>query len=79
MTGRDLIMYILENHLEDEEVYKNGRLLGFLTVEETALRFKVGPETVKTWINIGYIPSIKIGEELYISTNLVEMLSKGVD
>ena len=39
MTGRDLIIYILENNLENEPVYKDGRLLGFLTVTEAAVEF----------------------------------------
>lgn len=36
MTGRDLILYILENHLEDEQVFEEGNLLGFITIIEAA-------------------------------------------
>lgn len=79
MTGRELIMYILENHLEDEQVYKDGKLMGFLTVEEAALKFNVGPETIKVWYAINALPGFKLGDELYISDRIVEMLSKGVD
>lgn len=65
MTGRDLIIYILENKLENEPVYKDGKLLGFMTIEEAALEFKVGFETVKTWVEECKIPHIKIGEKSY--------------
>ncbi len=78
MTGRDLIIYILENHLEDEPVFKDGKLLGFMTVDEAAVQFDVGPETIKAWIALDYIPHIMIGEEFYISAKLVQELSKGV-
>ena len=36
MTGRDLIVYIMLNKLEDEQVFKDGKLLGFLTEAEAA-------------------------------------------
>ena len=32
MTGRDLIIYILENGLEDKEVLDGGKILGFETL-----------------------------------------------
>ena len=40
MTGRDLIMYILNNSLEDEPVYDDGRVLGFISIVEAAAKFK---------------------------------------
>ena len=36
MTGRELIVYILQNHLEDEPIVNDGKILGLLTVEEAA-------------------------------------------
>lgn len=77
MTGRDLIIYILENGLEDEPVFKDGKLLGFNTVNEAAAECNVGPETIKAWIKLGYIQDIKIGEEIYIPVTMVKLL-KGV-
>ena len=38
MTGRDLITYILEHHLEDSEVVKNGVPIGLLSIEELAAK-----------------------------------------
>lgn len=67
MTGRDLIVYILQNGLEDEPVCgENGRLLGFMTTVEAAVKFGVGVETIRLWIAMGIIPGVKIGEENYI-------------
>ena len=70
MTGRDLIIYILENNLEDEQIFKDGKFLGYLTIEEMALKYKVGIETVKLWYELGFISGIKIGEEIYFPVNL---------
>lgn len=66
MTGRDLILYILANGLEDEPVFEDGRLIGFMTLDEAAVKFEVGAATVRVWINEGMLYGIKIGEEIYI-------------
>ena len=52
MTGKELILYILENNLEDSEIFKDGRFLDFLTVSEAAVKFNVGEATVKTWLDL---------------------------
>lgn len=46
MTGRDLIVYILSNGLEDEPVFKNGKFIGYLTDAEAAAKLNVGVATV---------------------------------
>lgn len=69
MNGRELILYILANGLEDEPVFENGRLLGFMTIGEAAVKFNVGTATIRAWINQGMLQGIKIGEELYIPAN----------
>ena len=67
MTGKDLIVYILKNNLENEPVFKDGRLLGFLTVEQASIRLGVGIETIKTMIKLGMIDEpIKIGDAYLI-------------
>ena len=60
MTGRELIIYILDNKLEDT------RLLGLLTVEEAAVKYGVGTATIKGWYDIGLIKGIKVGDKLFI-------------
>lgn len=69
MTGRDLIIYILSNGLEDEPIYKDGKILGFMTEEEAASKFEVGIATLRVWANQGLLHSVKIGDKLYIPQN----------
>lgn len=60
MTGRDLVLYILTNNLEDDPVFNDGKLIGFLTVEEAAVRFDVGPLTIRVWCQIGKLNCVNI-------------------
>ena len=69
MNGRDLIIYILENNLENEPVFKDGKLLGFMTVLEFAVKENVGAATVCAWVAEKRIPSIEIGDTLFIPAN----------
>lgn len=70
MTGRDLILYILQNGLEDEPVFDDGIFLGFMNTHEAAVKFDVGVATVVTWYNMGMLPGIRIGESVYIPANV---------
>lgn len=69
MTGRDLIIYILENHLEDEELFKDGKLPGLMTYEEAAVKFDVGVETIKAWVKNRYLKAVTIYGNHYIPEN----------
>lgn len=69
MTGRDLIMYILQNELEDEQIFKDGKLLGFMNPSEAADKFDVGVSTINTWISFDIIPYVKIGDLTFIPGN----------
>lgn len=69
MTGRDLIIYILQNNLENEPVFKNGKFIGFVTLEEVAIQTNVGMATVHTWINQGRLESEAVKEGIYIPAN----------
>ena len=65
MTGKDLIIYILKNDLENENIeYILTQTL--LTKERVAIRLGVGVETVKTMAQLDLLPSIMINGELYI-------------
>lgn len=67
ITGRDLIIYILENHLEDEPIFTDGQFMGFYTAEKFAELYGYGVETVKTWIKMGTIQNaIQIGNTYLI-------------
>ena len=69
MTGRELILYILANHLEDEPVFYNGAFMGFDTPASYAIKHNVGVATVVTWIQMGRVEAIKIGDLYFIPMN----------
>lgn len=66
MTGRELVIYILSNNLENEPVFKDGKFLGFKTLEEVAVELEVGVETVRLWAVMGMIDCVKISEEFIL-------------
>ena len=66
MTGRDLILYILENNLEDELIFDKGKLIGFMDITTAAEKFEVGLSTVKAWMDMGKLPFIRIGSYFFI-------------
>jgi hypothetical protein len=69
MTGRELIIYILQNNLEEEPVFKDGKLLGFVTAGEVAKEMDVGVATVYVWIHQQRLDGIFIGGKIYIPAN----------
>ena len=69
MTGRDLILYILANNLEDKPVFENGRFIGFVTTSDVAVEKNVGLATVHAWIHQGRLDSIAVREGIYIPAN----------
>lgn len=79
MTGRDLIIYILQNNLEDSPVFENGRLLGFMTPKEAAAKFRVGESTILAFIELDMLPGVKIGEDVYIPANAENPMKRGRD
>lgn len=72
MTGRDLILYILANNLENEPVFKNGKFIGFMSANEVAAKLNVGPATVMTLVGIEQLEGYMIGNELFIRADKVE-------
>lgn len=69
MTGRELIVYILENHLEDEEIVQDGKYIGFKSLTEVAEETGVGVETVRIWCVLKQIPYTIIGGAYCIPGN----------
>ena len=77
MTGRELIMYILENHLEDEPVFQNGTFIGYVPDAKLAEMLGVGVATVHTWILLGRVKdAIMIGDTMFVPTIYVMELCK---
>lgn len=67
MTGRDLIIYILENGLEDKDVFEvmfNSN--AFLSIYEAARKFNVGNATINAWVTGGYLKAFVVDGELRI-------------
>jgi len=69
MTGKELIIYILQNNLEDEEVIKDGALLGCLPAIDAAVKLCVGEAAIQAWVDIGYLDGFKLYDKLYILPN----------
>lgn len=70
MTGRELIVYILQNNLEDEVVVKDGIFIWFMNEEEAAVKFGVGVAQVKAWYTCGMLSGTKIGDHIYFLRNI---------
>ena len=69
VTGKDLIIYILQNNLEDEVVLKDGFFIGFMDESEAAAKFSVGVWTIRAWFAIGALDGLQVGEKLYFFKN----------
>lgn len=75
MTGRDLIIYILQNNLEDKPVFENGKFIGFMTTSEAACMLNVGEETVKTWYEFNTLKGIELGGDILIANSSIRGLT----
>lgn len=76
MTGRDLIIYILENGLENDPIFKDGKFIGFKTMLEVAKELDVGIETVRAWAQLNMIPYVAVGGIIYIPANYESPMKK---
>ena len=72
MTGKELILYILQNNLEDTVVLDGGVFIGFMTDRELAVKCSVGIETVRAWYLRKMIEGTKIGDSLYFRKDVVD-------
>lgn len=69
MTGKELILYILENDLENEDVIKDGVFIWLMDEKEAAVKFDVGVATIRAWYVCGHLDGTKIGDHLYFLRN----------
>lgn len=70
MTGRELIIYILENGLEDVEIFSEGFYYPlFITPEAAAIKWGCGPATIKAMIEIKKVKGAKHKSEYYVLAN----------
>ena len=72
MTGKDLIIYILQNNLENEVVIKDGIFIWLMNEEEAAIKFDVSIAQIKAWYTCGMLDGTKIGDHLYFLRNVAD-------
>lgn len=72
MTGKELIVYILQNNLENTVVLEDGFFTGFMTESEAAVKFCVGLSTIRIWHQCGLIKGIKVGDSLYFRKDVAD-------
>lgn len=65
MTGKDLIIYILKNNLENEVLFEDGKFVGMMDIQEAAVKFNVGMPTVWTWYMMGDLEGVIISNRVY--------------
>ena len=76
MTGKELILYILQNNLEDTIIIKDGFFTGFMSEEEVAVKFGVGIGTVRAWYACKMLEGTRIGDSLYFRKDVADPRSK---
>lgn len=70
MTGRELILYILENHLEDIPMFDTESIFGLMSLREAAAKFDVGYATMDFWYKRGIVSGYKIGDSVYFRKDM---------
>lgn len=63
------MLYILANDLENELVFDHGRFVGFLTVDEVALKMNIGIAAVCAMIEREMLDHIYVGDTLFVPVN----------
>ena len=66
MTGRDLIIYIMQNNLEDTVIIET------MTEGEAAVKFGVGVYTIRLWYELGMIKGWETNNHLVILKDSVD-------
>jgi len=72
MTGKELILYILQNNLENAIVLEDGFFVGFMTEDEAAVKFNVGVATIRAWYHCKMLKGTQIGDSLYFCKNVAD-------
>lgn len=69
MTGKELILYILQNDLENEPVFHDGNFVGFISADKVAEEMNVGTATVVALLNQAHIDYYTFEGNYYIPIN----------
>lgn len=73
MTGKEVILYILQNNLENEVILKDNFFFNCVNEKEAATKFNVGVATVRAWHQYGILPGVKIGNSIFFSKDILNM------
>ena len=79
MKLSDGYVYILQNGLEDEPIFKDGKFVGLMTDMEAAAKFGVGLGTVHAWIRLKWLDAFQFGDKCYIPANAKPRLEDSTD
>ena len=67
MTGKDLIVYILQNNLENTIIADISVLFpNYYPIEEAAAKLQTGIETVKVLYTLGKVKGLEFNGKLFI-------------
>lgn len=76
VTGKELIIYILENNLEHEEIIKDGVFVRLMDETEAAVKFNVGTATIKAWCDCGILKGTKIGDSIFFVRDIAQPIKE---
>lgn len=78
MTCRDLMVYILENGLEDEPIIdETGVIVGFSSIEMAAVELEVGIPTIYALLNQNNLDYIVVGGVPLITLESIKKRKEG--
>lgn len=67
MTGKEIIIYILQNNLEDVEFTDISVLFpNYYSIEKAAVKLNTGIETVRVLYTLGKLKGIEFNGNIYI-------------
>lgn len=71
MTGKDVILFILNHNLVDTKIDGYPMRDLFMTVEKAAIKFGIGTNSLKDMIKLGLIDCVEFNGETYIYKDVV--------
>lgn len=69
MTGKELIIYILENNLLNVSVFEDNSIVGLLTTDQAAIKLNVGKATITAYVMTKRLDEVVIGGKTFIIDN----------
>lgn len=69
MTGKDLVLYIINNNLLDTEFNAKAKDL-FLTVEEAAVKLGISTTSLQDMIKLGIVDYVVFDEIIYVHKDI---------